>query len=153
TLFLNPDAHGFLDEWTGDLHLRRVLVPVDHDPEPRAQLAVITEFAELFGSKELEIRLMHVGSKPPSIPTEYRTPEMGNGGVLRSGNPVDAILKEAVDWKADLSAMPSAGHQDLFDAVNGSTSERVLRHAPCPVLKVTSNGVVEKIAPRESSYS
>jgi nucleotide-binding universal stress UspA family protein len=140
TLFLNSEARGFLDQWTGEVHLNRVLVPVDHDPEPRSQLKVITDFVRLFGDPEL--RLMHVGTTPPSIPSEYRTEGMGNGGVLRSGNPVDAILKEASAWGADLVAMPSAGHQTLRDSVMGSTSERVLRNASCPVLKVPSNGAL-----------
>jgi nucleotide-binding universal stress UspA family protein len=135
-LFLNPGARGFLDEWTGEIQLNRVLVPVDHDPEPRSQLRVITDFVHIFGDPEL--RILHAGTTPPDIPNEYRTPSMGDGGVLRSGNPVDAILKEASTWGADLIAMPSAGHQGFQDAVIGSTSERVLRHAPCAVLKVPS---------------
>ena len=151
TLFLNPAARGFLDEWTGGVQLNRVLVPVGHDPEPRSQLRVITEFVQLFGQPEL--RLMHVGTRPPSIPDEYRTPSMGDGGVLRSGNPVDAILKEASLWGADLIAMASAGHQDLKDAISGSTSERVIRHAPCAVLKVPSNGVIRASSTCEESHS
>ena len=140
TLFLNPAARGFLNQWTGEVQLNRVLVPVDHDPAPRSQLKVIADFARLFGDPEL--RLMHVGKTPPSIPDEFRTASMGDGGVLRSGNPVDTILNEALVWGADLIAMPSAGHQGLNDAVMGSTSERVLRHAPCAVLKVPSDDLI-----------
>jgi len=32
--------------------------------------------------------------------------------------------------------MPTAGRYGFPDAVRGSTTERVLRHAPCPVLSV-----------------
>jgi hypothetical protein len=32
--------------------------------------------------------------------------------------------------------MPTAGHQGFLDVLRGSTSERVLRHAPCPVLSI-----------------
>jgi nucleotide-binding universal stress UspA family protein len=49
---------------------------------------------------------------------------------------VDAILREAADWHADLIVMPTAGHHGLMDALAGSTSERVVRRAPCPVLTV-----------------
>jgi nucleotide-binding universal stress UspA family protein len=38
--------------------------------------------------------------------------------------------------QANLIAMPTAGHHGFLDAVRGSTTERVLRHAPCPVLAV-----------------
>jgi nucleotide-binding universal stress UspA family protein len=30
--------------------------------------------------------------------------------------------------------MPTAGHHGVLDALRGSTTERVIRHAPCPVL-------------------
>ena len=45
-------------------------------------------------------------------------------------------LAQPRDWDADLIAMTTAGHQGFLDALRGSTSERVLRHAPCPVLVV-----------------
>jgi nucleotide-binding universal stress UspA family protein len=35
---------------------------------------------------------------------------------------------------ADVVAMPTAGHHGILDALRGSTTERVLRHAGCPVL-------------------
>lgn len=54
----------------------------------------------------------------------------------RRGNVVNEILGAARDWDADLIAMSTAGHQGFLDALRGSTSERVLRQAPCPVLVV-----------------
>jgi len=32
--------------------------------------------------------------------------------------------------------MPTAGHQGFLDALRGSTTEQVLRKAPCPVLAI-----------------
>jgi nucleotide-binding universal stress UspA family protein len=32
--------------------------------------------------------------------------------------------------------MPTAGRQGVVDALRGSTTERVIRQAPCPVLAV-----------------
>jgi nucleotide-binding universal stress UspA family protein len=32
--------------------------------------------------------------------------------------------------------MPTAGREGVFDALRGSTTERVLRRAPCPLLAV-----------------
>src|SRR5207342_3381098 len=55
---------------------------------------------------------------------------------LRTGDVVGTILKAAEAQQANLIAMPTAGHQGFLDAVRGSTSERVLRHAPCPVLTI-----------------
>jgi nucleotide-binding universal stress UspA family protein len=33
--------------------------------------------------------------------------------------------------------MPTAGHHGVLDALRGSTTERVIRHAPCPVLALS----------------
>jgi hypothetical protein len=56
--------------------------------------------------------------------------------LTRTGDVVSTILKAADEQQADLIAMPTAGHHGFLDAVRGSTTERVLRHAPCPVLAV-----------------
>ena len=53
-----------------------------------------------------------------------------------SGSPVEEILKKDADWKPDLMVLATEGHQEFFDALRGSTSERVLRGARCPVLAV-----------------
>ncbi len=52
------------------------------------------------------------------------------------GDVVGAIVQTATDWHADLIGMPTAGHHGFLDALRGSTTERVLRQAPCPVLAV-----------------
>ena len=52
---------------------------------------------------------------------------------------VEMILKTAIEIDADLIAMPTAGHHGILDAMRGSTTERVLRHAPCPVLATPAN--------------
>jgi DnaJ-domain-containing protein 1 len=56
--------------------------------------------------------------------------------ALRAGDVVSTILKAAEEQQADLIAMPTAGHHGFLDAVRGSTTERVLRHASCPVLAI-----------------
>ena len=49
-----------------------------------------------------------------------------------AGDPVATILVEAAE--ADLIAMPTAGRQGFKDALRGSTTERVIAQAGCPVL-------------------
>ncbi|HEY3719491.1 MAG TPA: universal stress protein, partial [Roseiarcus sp.] len=44
------------------------------------------------------------------------------------------------EWPADLIVMPTAGHVGYLDALRGSTTERVLRQAPCPVLAMPAGG-------------
>lgn len=55
---------------------------------------------------------------------------------VKEGDVVDEILTAAGDGEADLIAMSTSGHQGFLDALRGSTSERILRQAPCPVLVV-----------------
>jgi nucleotide-binding universal stress UspA family protein len=135
TLFLSADARNFVDEATGEIILKRVLVPVDHQPSPEATLGSIANFVSLFGKPDVEWRFVHAGNNPPALPKDAVPGTMAKV-ELRSGQPVDAILREAADWHADLIVMPTAGHHGLMDALAGSTSERVVRRAPCPVLTV-----------------
>ncbi|MGB8363051.1 MAG: universal stress protein [Rhizomicrobium sp.] len=137
-LFVPPDASGFVDQATGHIRLRRILVPIDHVPDPGAALPDVEDFARLAEDHAAEIRLFHVGNAAPIL---SRKPDSILPGtiVTRSGDVVATILNEATEWKADLIAMPTAGHNGLMDALRGSTTERVLRHAPCPVLAVPVN--------------
>jgi len=112
-----------------------VLLPVDHDPSPGPVLRTIGDFVDLFGKGNVELRLIHAGTDAPIIAPHDVIEGMGQV-TLRSGHPVEVIVKEASEWSADLIAMPTAGHVNLGDALSGSTAEQVLRRAPCPVLAV-----------------
>jgi nucleotide-binding universal stress UspA family protein len=134
TLFVPPTARGFVDQNTGKLYLSRVLVPVDHSPSPTEALGTIREFVTSMEEQHAKIELLHVGESEPLIRW------VSDGTIipvaLRSGDVVSTIIKAAEEQQADLIAMPTAGHQGFLDAVRGSTSERVLRQAPCPVLAI-----------------
>ena len=133
TLFVPAKAHGFVDPVSGKPHLRRVLIPVDHAPRPAGAVRAIMGFAQALAGGAAEQRLLHVGQAPPRIAGDTDRPLDVTSG---QGDVVDAIVKAAGDWSADLIAMPTAGHHGFLDAVRGCTTERVLRHAPCPVLAV-----------------
>jgi nucleotide-binding universal stress UspA family protein len=49
------------------------------------------------------------------------------------------FLAAAAVCQADLIAMATAGHQRYLHASRGSTTERVLRYVPCPVLAVPAD--------------
>lgn len=51
-----------------------------------------------------------------------------------SGRPFEEICKLAREIKADLIVLPTRGRGRLKHMLLGSTAERVVRHAPCPVL-------------------
>jgi len=109
-------------------------VPVDHSPPASEVLGTIQEFTELMNGRSATIELMHVGETVPSV-------RRAADGTLvpvtkRNGDVVSTILDAAEEQQADLIAMPAAGHHGFLDALRGSTTERVMRHAPCPVLAV-----------------
>jgi universal stress protein A len=56
--------------------------------------------------------------------------------LLRIGNPYDEIVSAAKEIRADLIVIGSHGHAGLERFLLGSTAERVVQYAPCPVLIV-----------------
>jgi nucleotide-binding universal stress UspA family protein len=135
TLFVPAQARGFVDPARGELHLKRVLIPVDRDPQPAAAIATIMGFANAVAGVVAEERLLHIGRNPPHV--ERKAERRGPVPVaVRQGDVVDTIIDAASDWPPDLIGMATAGHQGFMDAMRGSTNERVLRRSPCPLLAV-----------------
>jgi nucleotide-binding universal stress UspA family protein len=62
------------------------------------------------------------------------------GTHLRMGEVVDLeIVALAKELRADLIVMGCRGHRGIRRAIEGSISDAVIRHAPCPVLVVRSH--------------
>jgi nucleotide-binding universal stress UspA family protein len=55
---------------------------------------------------------------------------------IRSGRPYEEIVRLAREIHADLIVLATRGHSGLKHLLLGSTAERVVRNAPCPVLVV-----------------
>ncbi len=55
---------------------------------------------------------------------------------MRLGSAYHEICAAAKDEEVDLIIIATHGHTGLKHVVLGSTAERVVRHAPCPVLTV-----------------
>jgi nucleotide-binding universal stress UspA family protein len=134
TLFVPRGARGFVDPVSGDIRLRRVLVPVDRVPEPDHTIEVARGFGALIAGHDVAMQLLHVGATAPTLSQDVV------GGLepvtIRYGNVVQTILDAATQYDADLIAMPTDGRNGILDALRGSTTERVIRQAPCPVLAV-----------------
>lgn len=135
TLFVPAKARGFVDLKRGEVRLRHVLIPVDREPKPAAAVATIMDFAHLLAGMEAEERLLHVGRDAPQV-QRPAAPQRSIPVESRSGDVVASIIDAANEWMADLIGMPTAGHHGFLDALRGSTTERVLRQAPCPLLAV-----------------
>lgn len=137
TLFIPAQGRGFISPANGSVKLRRILIPVDHQPNAQAALEEVYFLAAGFDCQGIEFKLLHAGTDK-GMPTLYLPHRPGWTWEERlvSGDPYQRILEEAADWAPDLIVMATQGHLDFLDALRGSTAERVLRAAHCAVLAV-----------------
>jgi nucleotide-binding universal stress UspA family protein len=137
TLFVTSGARGFVDQITGDVSIRRVLVPIDFSPTPGKAIKAVHRFSKLLtGDVHYVLHLLHVGRSAPAIRVTARDRSGLPGIILRSGNVPTTIIDAAIEFDVGLIAMPTAGRHGILDALRGSTTERVIRHAPCPVFAI-----------------
>jgi nucleotide-binding universal stress UspA family protein len=62
--------------------------------------------------------------------------------LLRSGNPYEEIVNAAKELGVGLIVIGSHGHTGLERLLLGSTADRVVQYAPCPVFVVKDNATV-----------
>jgi nucleotide-binding universal stress UspA family protein len=139
--------------------LEKILVPVDFSPASVEALEYAVSLAKQFRAA---IHLVHV--YPPdeasSVPSaghllfesaeaiERLNEELTgihrkhvpmfrpDNCHIRRGRPHEEIVRLAREIDADLIALSTRGHSGLKHLLLGSTAERVVRNAPCPVLVV-----------------
>ncbi len=133
--------------------LKRILVPVDFSDCSRKALQYAIPFARQFGG---ELTLLFVVQPYPSVPDigpldaestqeaeehleavcKTVDPEVPCKPVLRTGNPHLEIIDAAKELDIDLIIISTHGRSGLEHVLLGSTAEKVVRHAGCPVLIV-----------------
>ncbi|MGE5303504.1 MAG: universal stress protein [Alphaproteobacteria bacterium] len=134
TLFV-PDGCRGIVSIDGVIHLRRILVPVDFQPDAQEALIRAVRVAEAFGDETVEVVTLHVDGgdlprfeRPPSPACTWKETR-GEGDVA-------AAILSAAQKEVDLIIMATEGRQGFVDALRGSVTDRVVRGAPCPVLAV-----------------
>ena len=144
---------------TTPLHIRRLLVPTDFSPAANAALVAAIPWLERF---QAELHLLHVYSVDYPIPTMTVPPLIASDSEIRrrvrshlqevakdhaltlqgtslhasTGRPYEQICRLASRLEIDLIITATRGRTGLKHLALGSTAERVVRHAPCPVLVV-----------------
>lgn len=105
----------------------RIIVVYDPIPmylgEPNMQIAITSRKGE--AESILENAIAEIGEVPCEI----------HSGIVE-GEAAEAIIEVANTRKSDLIVMGSRGLGRLAGLVLGSTSQKVVAHAPCPVLIV-----------------
>lgn len=135
-----------------------ILVPTDFSDDTRLALGFATAFARPCGG---EVSLLHVIEPAPYPEFGYahlprkeaalkrsagdrlqaQCGQLADAGVkaastIRCGAAFHEIAAQAREHGTDLIIIPAHGRSAIRRALLGSTAERVVRHAPCPVLVV-----------------
>lgn len=144
---------------------RRILLPSDFSDCSAEAARAARRLAEIFGAR---LTVLHVLDEPAAldpmfrgeVPLELLRGRMeqyareameafvaaglqGAGNVetrIASGVPYREILREARETGADLIVIGTHGRTGVEHAIFGSTAEKVVRMAPCPVLTIRLGG-------------
>ncbi|MGH7233051.1 MAG: universal stress protein [Nitrospiraceae bacterium] len=137
TLFIPAGTMGFIGIEDGTVRLRRILIPIDHVPSPRFAVDAAAALTLALGLAPMTFTLLHV-SNEPDVPQVHLPAREGWEWktAMSTGDVVEQILKAQSETEADLIVMASQGHQGFLDALLGSTTERVIRGARCPVFVI-----------------
>lgn len=143
------------------IELRRILVPIDFSDHSKKALQYAIPFAEQFKSS---IDLLYV-VEPTVYPADFSFGQVGFPSVedelrqrgaeelralmkneigtrvesrfaVRTGKAFNEIDQYARDEGIDLVVIATHGHSGMEHVLFGSTAEKVVRYAPCPVLVV-----------------
>lgn len=137
TLVLPIGEPGFIDEQTGEITLRKVLIPVGDDEESTAAIKALTVLLERFKLHDLDLYLLRVGGD--KVPDELLAPEGPQWRwqvVERPGNPVDGIVSACDELDCDLVVMASRGQDGFLDMLRGTQTQQVMRKVSRPLLAI-----------------
>lgn len=143
--------------------VERLLFPTDFSPAADHALSVATRL--LAGSRDARILLVHTflvspsvvplggfrtGTAPHFVEDAQKLAERATAPavealrergldvevIVERGDPAEIVTELAAAREVDLIVMGTRGHSKLRQILLGSTAERVVEHAPCPVMTV-----------------
>jgi nucleotide-binding universal stress UspA family protein len=134
TLFIPHGVEGFVSRQDGSISLRNILIPVTRKPSPQPSVEAAARLIRNLQLPAGVVTLLHVGpaDEMPSVKLPADTDWTWNATV-RTGEPADIILHTATELLSDLIVMTTDGPDGFLDGLRGTTSQRVLRKARCPV--------------------
>jgi nucleotide-binding universal stress UspA family protein len=143
TLFIPHGVKGFVSREEGTILLRNILIPVTSKPRPQPSVEAAARLIRNLQLSAGMVTLLHVGpaAEAPSVKLPGNTDWTWNR-VAKAGEPADAILQAATELRADLIVMTTDGRDGFLDGLRGTTSERVLRKARCPVANLPAGSML-----------
>jgi nucleotide-binding universal stress UspA family protein len=148
--------------------IKRILVPVVFSEECDSAIRYATSLARMMGAR---LTLLHVVAPLPRNYTKYTAeiqeydaevkldakqklkalaaavpPHVKTQVLLRQGTPHSGIINATRQDRSDLIVLPTRGLKGLKYYLLGSTAEKVLRYAFCPVLTFNRYSIAGKKA-------
>lgn len=139
--------------------IKKILVPIDFSDYSKNALKYSINFAKSFNAKLILIYVVEPMIYPadfsmgqvaiPSTDVDFikkaeeelnhlKNTEIGNQVesevIIKTGKPFMEINETAAEYDADLIIIATHGHTGVEHILFGSTAEKVVRKAPCPVL-------------------
>ncbi|MFL6570025.1 MAG: universal stress protein [Chthoniobacterales bacterium] len=121
-------ASALLQEFDGELHLVHV-----HVPDYSYSVPALLSQPPLLTAGEIE---RYHRAELQKLCREYASSDATPPCHAPIGSPFDEICKVAREISADYIVIATRGLTGVKHLLLGSTAERVVRHAPCPVLVV-----------------
>ena len=115
-------------EFQSELHLAHVIEPAVYEDMLKQNTAENEAYEEDLRGKLAE----ELSGMVPEEVHHWCTPKT----VLLAGQAHDELIKYSVVQKIDLIILGVRGHSLVESLLMGSTTDRVIRQAPCPVLSV-----------------
>jgi universal stress protein A len=143
-----------------ELALKRILLPVDFSESSRKAMHYAISFARQFNAEVLLLHVIEAALPPPPQTVAFDSIALNASlreeaarhlsrwrkeivsqasvkAVVRDGpNAYHEIVSAASENNVDLIILGTHGRTGVAHWFIGSTAERVVRHAPCPVLVV-----------------
>lgn len=94
-------------------------------------VVLVAQGATLAGEAKVKLPKLARQHVPASVPVSC---------LVLQGKPFDVITRVAKQKRIDLIVLTTHGYTGLDRFMLGSTAERVVRHAPCPVFVVRRRG-------------
>jgi len=142
TLFVPYGLSGFVSKQDGSVSLASVLIAAAAQPSAQPAIDAAARLVAAIGGRAGRLQLLHVGEEGGLPALELaQVPGWTWRREFRRGPVIESILAAADDCKADLMVMTTEGHNGFLDALRGSTTERVLHRAQCPLLAIPAPAV------------
>jgi nucleotide-binding universal stress UspA family protein len=125
--------------------VRRVLSPIDLSPTAQEHFQYSVDLAERAGAEVVAVHILErpdEGSSQEALKNlcEWISPEARANctvrEIVKQGKPAEAIIAEAKASRADIIVLGARPQSYFGGLVFGSTTEAVIRAAPCPVLSI-----------------